>query len=72
MGDLCEESYNDSELVKGVGRVIINRKILALVPFIDKPYELLPPSFALRDDLYPLEHMLSSDLKVLNHKIFPG
>lgn len=67
-----EEAYNDSELVKGVGRVIINRKIIVPEPVIDRPYELLPSDYASRDDRYPLEHMLSSDLTINNHKIFPG
>jgi hypothetical protein len=72
MSFAAEEVWNDSELVKGVGRVPLNQQILAPEePIEDKPFELSPRAYASNNFRYPLQYMITSDLNTDNHKIFP-
>jgi hypothetical protein len=72
MDRAAEEVLNDSELVKGVGKVPVNRQIRAPEePIVDKPFELSPSAYASKDIRFLLQSMTTSDLSTNNYKIFP-
>lgn len=68
----AEEHLNDYELIKGIGRVPVNQKIPEPIILVeDKPWELPPDAWALRDLQFLLQKMISSDLNVNNLTILP-
>jgi hypothetical protein len=63
----AEEHLNDSELIKGIGRVPVNQQIPEPIrPVEDKPWELPTNAWALKDGKYLLQKMVSSDLTINN------
>jgi hypothetical protein len=63
----AEEHLNDSELIKGIGRVPINQQIPEPIrPVDNKPWGLPPGAWALKDGKYLIQKMISSDLTTNN------
>jgi hypothetical protein len=60
-----EETFNDSELVKGVGKVIKNQYIVkSTEPTEEKPFDLSPTEFGWQDASFPLQQFITTGQRI--------